>query len=150
MKRYKKTYLRHARILLAVLILLMIAGSIWDLPISRALYPGRESSLGQFFAAFGEQPAFLAISCAGALLLLPWAFALIARVKWLGWLNALFALLGKWSFEIFLVHLLLFGYMNELGVEMRGNLAWLAAIAVSVVLSVGYGKLIEHLRKRKQ
>ena len=70
MKRYKKTYLRHARILLAVLILLMIAGSIWDLPISRALYPGRESSLGQFFAAFGEQPAFLAISCAGVLLLL--------------------------------------------------------------------------------
>ena len=65
-------------------------------------------------------------------------------------LNALFALLGKWSFEIFLVHLLLFGYMNELGVEMRGNLAWLAAIAVSVVLSVGYGKAIEHVRKRKQ
>ena len=65
-------------------------------------------------------------------------------------LNALFALLGKWSFEIFLVHLLLFGYMNELGVEMRGNLAWLAAIAVSVVFSIGYGKLIEHLRKRKQ
>ena len=86
----------------------------------------------------------------GALLLLPWAFALIARVKWLGWLNALFALLGKWSFEIFLVHLLLFGYMNELGLEMRGNLAWLAAIAVSVVLSVVYGKLVERVRKRKQ
>ena len=68
----------------------------------------------------------------------------------LKFLLALFALLGKWSFEIFLVHLLLFGYMNELGVEMRGNLAWLAAIAVSVVLSVGYGKAIEHVRKRKQ
>ena len=70
MKRYKKQWLRHARILFAVLILLMAAGSIWDLPISRALYPGHESSIGQFFAAFGGQPAFLAISAAGALLLL--------------------------------------------------------------------------------
>ena len=70
MKQYKRLWLRHARGLLAVLILLMIAGSIWDLPISRALYPGHESSIGQFFAAFGEQPAFLAISCAGVLLLL--------------------------------------------------------------------------------
>lgn len=82
----------------------------------------------------------------GALLLLPWAFSLIARVKWLGWLNAIFALLGKWSFEIFLVHLLLFGYMNELGAAPRGNLAWLAAIAAAVALSVGYGKVIERVR----
>lgn len=82
----------------------------------------------------------------GALLLLPWAFALIARVRWLGWLNAMLALLGRWSFEIFLVHLLLLGYMNELGLELHGNLAWLAALAAAAALSVGYGKLIERLK----
>ena len=102
MKRYKKQWLRHARILFAVLILLMVAGSIWDLPISRALYPGHESSIGQFFAAFGGQPAFLAISAAGALLLLVQTVAALFGFtldlgeigdKLLAVVNAVFALL---------------------------------------------------------
>ena len=70
MKKLKRTYTRCALTAALVLLVLLIAGSIWDLPISRALYPGHESSIGQFFAAFGGQPAFLAISAAGALLLL--------------------------------------------------------------------------------
>ena len=69
MKQFKKTYLRYARVLAAALLALMIVGSFLDLAISKALYPGHESSFGQFFAAFGEQPAFLAVSCAGVLLL---------------------------------------------------------------------------------
>ena len=68
MKKLKQTYLHSARIQGAVLLLLMIVGSIWDLPISKFLYPGRESSFGQFFAAFGELPAFLAMTSAGILL----------------------------------------------------------------------------------
>lgn len=70
MKRIKKSFLHCLYITLAVLVLLMVAGSIFDLPISRALYPGHETSFGQFFAAFGELPAFLALTCAGTLLLL--------------------------------------------------------------------------------
>lgn len=69
MKAIKRIYLHSTYIMLGVLLLLMIAGSIWDLPISKFLYPGHENSFGQFFAAFGELPAFLALSCAGALLL---------------------------------------------------------------------------------
>ena len=69
MKKLKQTYLRSGRVIGAVLLLLMIVGSIWDLPISKFLYPGRESSFGQFFAAFGELPAFLAMTSAGILLL---------------------------------------------------------------------------------
>ncbi len=68
MKKLKQTYLRSTRIVGAALLLLMIIGSIWDLPISKFLYPGRESSFGQFFAAFGELPAFLAMTSAGVLL----------------------------------------------------------------------------------
>ena len=68
MKKLKRTYLRSGRVIGAVLLLLMIVGSIWDLPISKFLYPGRESSFGQFFAAFGELPAFLAMTSAGVLL----------------------------------------------------------------------------------
>ena len=69
MKRIKQTYLRSMYITLAALVLFMIAGSIWDLQISKWLYPGHENSFGQFFAAFGELPAFLALTCSGALLL---------------------------------------------------------------------------------
>ena len=86
----------------------------------------------------------------GALFLLCRVFSLCGRVKALNWVNRLFDLLGKYSFEIFLVHLLLFGYVNELGISVPGNLAWLALIAVSVPLSAGYGKLIEKLKARVQ
>lgn len=68
MKKLKRTYRRCALAVFAALLLLMIVGSIWDLQISKLLYPGHESSLGQFFAAFGELPAFLCFTCAGVLL----------------------------------------------------------------------------------
>ena len=70
MKRMKRTYRRCALVVFAVLVILMIVGSCLDLQISKLLYPGHESSLGQFFAAFGELPAFLCFTCAGALLVL--------------------------------------------------------------------------------
>lgn len=69
MKRLKRTYSRCALWTLAALLLCMIAGSFFDLPLSKLLYPGHENSLGQFFAAFGELPAFLALTCSGCLLL---------------------------------------------------------------------------------
>lgn len=68
MQDLKRKYLRCAFYLAVTLLVLMIVGSFLDLPISRLLYPGHESSLGQFFTAFGELPAFMAISCAGVLL----------------------------------------------------------------------------------
>ncbi len=68
MKQLKRSYVRSARLLFALLLACMIAGSICDFQISSFLYPGKESSFGQFFAAFGELPAFLALICAGVLL----------------------------------------------------------------------------------
>ena len=68
MKQLKRSYTRSARLLFAALLLLMVAGSVYDFQISSFLYPGKESSFGQFFAAFGELPAFLALICAGVLL----------------------------------------------------------------------------------
>lgn len=70
MKKLKRTYRRCALVVLAVLVILMVVGSFLDLQISKLLYPGHESSLGQFFAAFGELPAFLCFTCAGVLLFL--------------------------------------------------------------------------------
>ena len=70
MKKLKQKYTRFALIIVAVLVVLMIVGSFLDLKISRLLYPGHESSFGQFFAAFGELPAFLCITSGGVLLFL--------------------------------------------------------------------------------
>lgn len=68
MKQLKQTYLRYLFYLTAAFLVLMIVGSFFDLKISMALYPGHETELGQFFAAFGKLPAFQALSCAGVLL----------------------------------------------------------------------------------
>lgn len=69
MKKLKRTYTRCAVITALILLALLIAGSFADLPISRFLYPGHESSFGQFFAAFGELPAFALLSACGVLLI---------------------------------------------------------------------------------
>ena len=87
MKKLKATYIHCAKILGAVLLIFLIAGSVFDLPISKFMYPGHESSFGQFFAAFGKLPAFTALSCAGVLL-----FTIRGRIRRnLQWL----ALLGS-------------------------------------------------------
>lgn len=75
----------------------------------------------------------------GALWLLTRLFDLCSRAAWLRWVNAFFELMGRWSFEIFLVHLLIFGWIAPLNIE--GNLRWLGIIAASVVLAIGYGRL---------
>ena len=69
MKKLKRTYTRCALTAALVLLVMLIAGSIWDLPISKFLYPGHESSIGQFFAAFGELPAFSLLAGCGVLLI---------------------------------------------------------------------------------
>ena len=69
MKKLKRTYTRCALTASLVMLVLLVAGSIWDLPISKFLYPGHESSLGQFFAAFGELPAFSLLAGCGVLLI---------------------------------------------------------------------------------
>ena len=69
MKKLKRTYIRCALTAALVLLVMLIAGSIWDLPISKLLYPGHESSVGQFFAAFGELPAFSLLAACGVLLI---------------------------------------------------------------------------------
>ena len=94
MKELKRTYRRSGRILAAALLAVLILASFVDLPVSKLLYPGHESSLGQFFAAFGELPAFLCLSSAGVLL--AWNRRRLPGVRPLYWLlgGAALVLLG--------------------------------------------------------
>lgn len=60
---------KEAGWLFLFLAVLLVVGSFFDAPISRALY--NESSLfGSFFAAYGEYPAMLGFVAAGALLVI--------------------------------------------------------------------------------
>ena len=52
MKQLKRSYTRSARLLFAALLLLMIAGSVYDFQISSFLYPGKESSSLRPVASF--------------------------------------------------------------------------------------------------
>ena len=80
MKKLKRTYTRCAGLTALVLLALLIAGSFADLPISRFLYPGHESSFGQFFAAFGELPAFALLASCGVL----WGFRTLGELQQAG------------------------------------------------------------------
>lgn len=52
----------------AFLLAMMVIGSIWDFPISKAVY-NPVSPFGLFFAGFGEYPAALGFAAAGTMLL---------------------------------------------------------------------------------
>ena len=72
----------------AFLLAMMVIGSVWDFPISQAVYnPG--NPFGLFFAAFGEYPAALGFAAAGAMLL-----SVRSREKWL--VNVLQIIAGCW------------------------------------------------------
>lgn len=62
-----QTFVNQTVVLLAVLAFAMVYGSVMDFQFSRQMYVSN-SSIGQFFAAFGELPAFIAFSGGAALI----------------------------------------------------------------------------------
>lgn len=60
---------RDALIVAAFLAVMMVVGSIWDYPISQALY-NQSNWFGIFFAAFGELPGSIAVFSGGLMLIL--------------------------------------------------------------------------------
>lgn len=68
---YKKCSIRwqDATVVAGVLFVMMIVGSIWDFPISSALY-NQSNPFGILFASYGEAPAMLGLFTSGLLLIL--------------------------------------------------------------------------------
>ena len=94
MKKLKKLYVREATILGVFLLLLMIVGTIWDLPISKFMYPGHENTFGQFFAAFGRLPAFVGLVSSGVLLFSVYKRLKKGFIQWLAFAGALVLVAG--------------------------------------------------------
>jgi len=55
-------------VLASILLLALGAGTLWDLQIANALYVGKSTPFGDFFAAFGELPAYFLLHSAGIIL----------------------------------------------------------------------------------
>lgn len=73
----------------------------------------------------------------GLCVLISLAFSALERVKWFGWISNLINLIGKNSFELYLVHVFLYEELiPELGIsDISGNqnLFWLGTIPVVVL-----------------
>ena len=109
-------------VLAFVLLLTLGAGTLWDLPIARALYAGRTSPFGRFFAAFGELPAYFLLHSAGILL---WAHR-GKRTKF----QSVFLLLGS-------IALILLGVLGEF-CEFRESMPQLPFVDAVIITAVLY------------
>ena len=83
----------------------------------------------------------------GLMLVCCWFFSLVEKVKWLGWLGKLFAVLGACSFEIFIMQRLLYGFIDDFNIPVNGNLQWVIAAALIGLIAVGYSKLVKLVMK---
>ena len=84
----------------------------------------------------------------GMMLLLAWFFRFLSGVKQLKPLLWVFGTAGKYSFEIFLTHLIIYMFINFTPLKPTNNLQWVITALSSGVLAVLYGKLIDRLRKK--
>ena len=84
----------------------------------------------------------------GVMLLLAWFFRFLSGMEKLKPLLWLFGIAGQYSFEIFLVHLIIYKFLDFTPLSPKNNLQWIAAALVSGTLAVLYGKLIDKVRKK--
>ena len=84
----------------------------------------------------------------GMMLLFAWFFGFLSGVKQLKPLLWIFDTAGRYSFEIFLVHLIVYKFICFTPLEPTDNPQWIAAALVSGILAVLYGKLTDKLRNR--
>ena len=91
-------------------------------------------------------PSIIAIP--GTMYLFCRLFEFAEKKKWLGWFMWLHNIAGKYSFEIFMFHIVFYEFAAALHIPLNSNFA-LAFLAVSAgVVSLFYGILIDKLRKK--
>ena len=93
-------------------------------------------------------------SVLGNMLILCKFFEFCEKRKMLRWLMAVNQTAGRFSFEIFLVHILVFLFVPMTDIEAfsipggMNILLWCAVSVFAVFCGIGYGKLIEKVRKK--
>lgn len=91
-------------------------------------------------------PALLILP--GTLWILCRIFELCEKVKLLRPAGRFFDLLGRYSFEAYLVNVLVYDIRARLNIEIGSNLIWFALIIAICPLSILYGKLVEKYIKK--
>ena len=91
-------------------------------------------------------PAIIAIP--GTMYIFCRLFEFAEKRKWLGWFMWLHNIAGRYSFEIFMLHIGLYELVSVLGLTLTSKLG-LSLLAVSAgVISVFYGMGVDKLRKK--
>ena len=91
-------------------------------------------------------PAIIAIP--GTMYLFCKLFEFAEKKKWLGWFMWLHNTAGRYSFEIFMFHIVLYELVTALGIRITSNIGLgLMAVAAGVI-SLFYGMGIDKLRKK--
>ena len=91
-------------------------------------------------------PSVLAIP--GTMYLFCKLFEFAEKRKWLGWSMWLHNIAGRYSFEIFMLHMVLYELVPIMGLHLRSPFT-LGLMAVTAgVISVFYGMGVDRLRKK--
>lgn len=95
-------------------------------------------------------------SVLGNMLILCGFFKICEKRRGLRWFMLVNNTAGRYSFEIFLVHIVVFLLVPTTRIEgfsVQGSaniLLWLAVSGIAVFLGIGYGKLIEKIREKSK
>lgn len=91
-------------------------------------------------------PAIIAIP--GTMYLFCKFFEFVEKKKWLGWFMWIHNITGRYSFEIFMLHIVLYELISILGIYSTSKLVLTLYASGACVISVFYGKWVDKLRKK--
>jgi len=103
---------------------------------------------GQYTWSYGVlwYPAIIAIP--GTMYVFCKLFEFAEKKKRLGWFMWLHNITGKYSFEIFMAHMVLYALFQKLGLRFESLVALTLKVLIAGVISVFYGIGVEKLRKK--
>lgn len=91
-------------------------------------------------------PAIIAIP--GTMYLFCKLFEFAEKRKWLGWFMWLHNIAGRYSFEIFMFHIVLYELFSALDLPLKSNLGLGLMAVIAGVISLFYGMGVDKLRKK--
>ena len=91
-------------------------------------------------------PSLIAIP--GTMYLFCKLFEFAEKKKWLGWFMWLHNIAGRYSFEIFMFHIVLYELVSALNIPVRSNFTCGLIAVIAGVISLFYGMGIDKLRKK--
>lgn len=84
----------------------------------------------------------------GLTIILSFLFNLIRKVKFCKYVIKFIEIIGTSSFEIYLIHILLFDMLKKYMQQPNVNIKWIGIIVISIFISIAYHFLIDYIIKK--